>query len=58
MKKTETKTVVTQKKKSVVKQCSCSHEYQDDKYGYGMRLHTIGFGENPKYKCTVCDKSK
>lgn len=56
--KTETKVVVQPKKKSVVKQCSCMHDFQDNKYGYGMRLHTVGVGENPKCKCTVCGKSK
>ena len=35
-------------------ECSCSHAYQDKKYGIGRRVH------NPTkngYKCTVCGKA-
>ena len=39
--------------------CSCKHDYQDQKYGPGMRLHN---GKNPNggpdrgWRCTVCSK--
>lgn len=38
-------------------QCSCKHEYQDKKYGSGMRVHNY----SPKKKawsCTVCSNDK
>lgn len=47
--------------KSEVKKCTCQNEYQDNKYGKGMRVHnpvkqkTSG----PKqYRCTVCGDVK
>jgi len=40
----------------MVKACVCSHEYQDKKYGKGMRVH------NPKKgggsSCTVCGRTE
>lgn len=33
--------------------CTCSHEFQDKKYGKGKRV----FNETTKgYRCTVCEK--
>ena len=40
--------------------CGCQHEYQDARYGPGMRQHTIG-GKSvaaPLYRCTVCGREK
>ena len=39
-------------KPSVVKRCTCRHQYQDERHGEGMRVH------NPcakGYRCTVCE---
>ncbi len=38
-----------------IMKCSCKSEYQDKKYGSGMRVHTIG---NKKTTCTVCGANK
>jgi predicted SprT family Zn-dependent metalloprotease len=36
--------------------CTCKHEFQDQRYGPGMRVH------NPRkektYACTVCGREK
>jgi hypothetical protein len=41
----------------MIKKCTCKHEYQDKKYGKGMRvanaLQTSKQGAK-KYRCTVC----
>lgn len=33
--------------------CTCKHEWQDEKYGKGLRLHNAK-KEDKKYVCTVC----
>ncbi len=38
-----------------IKPCNCIHDYQDEKYGKGNRLHTVG---TKKETCTVCGKEK
>jgi hypothetical protein len=42
--------------------CSCAHEYQDEKYGAGIRVHNYGekksVGGNAGYACTVCGNVK
>jgi hypothetical protein len=41
--------------------CNCKHEFQDQRYGKGMRLHnqknskTAGVNE---WRCTVCKSEK
>ncbi len=48
MAKTETAKV---KNNTTVLKCSCSHEYQDKKYGAKMRVkNSCGKG----FRCTVC----
>ena len=44
----------------VVARCGCQHEYQDARYGPGMRQHTIGGTSvaSPLYRCTVCGREK
>ncbi len=39
--------------------CTCKHDFQDKRYGKGVRIHTVG-GEKDRrvYKCTVCGKEK
>jgi len=40
-----------------VKKCSCRSEYQDQKYGQGMRVHnTVKVKSGTEYRCTVCGK--
>lgn len=45
--------------------CSCKHEYQDRKYGVGMRVHNPapkigkdGAGKVTGFRCTVCANAK
>jgi len=38
---------------TTLRQCSCKSEYQDEVYGKGIRLYTIGVN---KSTCTVCAK--
>ena len=33
--------------------CSCTSDYQDKKYGNGIRLHNAAL-KSQKYRCTVC----
>lgn len=42
---------------SKIAKCTCKSEYQDAKYGHGMRVHNLGKGKEKagrKAKCTVC----
>ena len=40
----------------MIKKCTCKHEYQDKKYGKGMRVHTPTTKDVTKdtCRCTVC----
>ncbi len=41
--------------------CNCEHEYQDESYGPGRRVHnktTKRVGEASVYRCTVCGAEK
>ena len=39
----------------IIKECTCSHAYQDEKYGKNQRC----FNKTLKgYRCTVCSKEK
>ena len=41
--------------------CTCQHEYQDEIYGKGNRVHNplkTSQHEQPKYRCTVCKQEK
>lgn len=36
-------------------QKGCKHEFQDSRYGAGMRVFNVGgTKESPKNRCTVC----
>lgn len=35
----------------IVARCTCVHEYQDGRYGAGLRVHNVG---SKKAVCTVC----
>jgi hypothetical protein len=39
----------------VIKSCTCSHGYQDKKYGPGLRVMNLSV-DGKKYTCTVCGK--
>lgn len=40
--------------------CTCNHEFQDERYGKGRRVHNplkVGAkGQTPSFRCTVCEK--
>lgn len=43
-----------------IKECTCKSEFQDQRYGKGMRVHNegkggVGFDD---FRCTVCGKVK
>jgi len=44
-----------------IKRCECKHEYQDEVYGKGNRVHNPTLkqvGNQPVYRCTVCKKER
>jgi len=44
-----------------VLKCNCQNEFQDNTYGKGMRLHSLGQSKgkkNGKAFCTVCKSQK
>ena len=40
-----------------IKKCKCKHEYQDKRYGKGMRLHNETV-KDKGWRCTVCGNVK
>lgn len=47
--------------KDNIRTCGCVNEYQDKKYGKGMRVHTPGKrapGGSRNFFCTVCGAKK
>jgi hypothetical protein len=40
-----------------IKQCTCTHKFQDETYGKGMRVHNIA-GDGKSSKCTVCNNKR
>jgi hypothetical protein len=44
---------------SVLAPCSCSHPFQDARYGKGIRVMTKGGTTGaPKMSCTVCGNTR
>jgi hypothetical protein len=41
-----------------VTNCSCKSEYQDKKYGKGLRLHNATQNAANKWRCTACGVSR
>ena len=44
-------------------ECNCMHEYQDERYGKGQRVHNyarkgLGGDNNPGWRCTACGRVK
>ena len=42
---------------TVMKFCSCSHEFQDYTYGIGMRVYNVAGKDCKSARCTVCAKT-
>lgn len=42
---------------TTVKRCGCRSEYQDGKYGAGLRVHNLA-PKKPCWRCTVCGTEK
>ena len=40
--------------KTIIRSCTCKHDYQDKKYGKGKRVCNVT--EQEKSRCTVCGK--
>lgn len=38
--------------------CSCSHAFQDARYGVGLRVHNYMTGGQGGWRCTVCQNEK
>jgi hypothetical protein len=38
---------------TVIKRCTCKNEFQDERYGKGLRVHNVK-KEGNKATCTVC----
>ena len=41
---------------TIIKKCTCKHEFQDKVYGKGMRVHNKS-DKDPVCYCTVCCES-
>lgn len=42
---------------TAIKKCECKHEYQDKKYGKGMRVFNYS-KKHDTWRCTVCGSHK
>lgn len=43
-----------------IKKCTCTHTFQDKKYGRKLRVHNkaVKKGSSDVYRCTVCGNEK
>ena len=41
---------------TIIRYCSCKHEYQDKRYGEGKRVMNPTKNDKYPYRCTVCGK--
>ena len=41
-----------------IAKCECVHEYQDKRYGKGMRVHNTCGRDGKSARCTVCGKNR
>jgi hypothetical protein len=39
----------------MILKCTCQHNYQDRKYGPGMRVHNKMTKIKDSYRCSVCE---
>lgn len=37
--------------------CTCKHQFQDERYGKGLRVHNYGI-KDKVYRCTVCGNER
>ena len=44
-------------KEAKIFKCTCSHEFQDKRYGKGKRLFNY-CSKSDKWRCTVCKREK
>lgn len=43
----------------MVRNCDCTHAFQDERYGKGRRVHNDFVKNSVKgHRCTVCNKDK
>ena len=44
----------------MILKCVCTHEFQDSKYGKGMRVHTNTMKTplGKVFRCTVCERER
>jgi hypothetical protein len=42
----------------MILRCDCAHQYQDQKYGKGNRVHNEMKPGSNKVRCSVCGKEK
>ena len=49
--------ISSNKNSTVISNCTCKHEYQDNRYGKGKRVFNIKTTNNGA-TCTVCGTSK
>jgi hypothetical protein len=55
--------MLNKRRKMAIIKCNCKHEFQDKKYGNGMRVHNYALklrsnGGKPGYRCTICKNEK
>jgi hypothetical protein len=44
---------------TTIRECGCKHEYQDEKYGKGKRVHNkCRPKQGEAWRCTVCGATK
>ena len=55
MDKPTTTQTSTAKYGTVIKVCTCDSEYQDKRYGAGLRVHNL-CKKGEKARCTMCSK--
>lgn len=42
---------------TIIKSCTCKHEFQDATHGKGKRVFNVSHNEKKRY-CTVCGKAE
>jgi len=41
---------------TIIRNCNCTHTFQDESYGKGRRVYNIAGKSNESAVCTVCEK--
>jgi len=43
----------------VLAECTCKNDFQDEKYGKGIRVHNLTVGKDTREaRCTVCQTER